>query len=164
MAACSFNEPILRQGDQGNAVRLLQTSLQQYFVDFPGIGLLSPGAINGVFGPNTEASLRAFQTAAAGPPADGIAGPITYSQLDTFDPHGFPFAPGSDLSEGATGNPVRHLQRLLFEAASDPGSIDGIYGPNTAAAVRDFQQKQGLPQDGNAAGQTRVLLGFVAGP
>lgn len=50
MTACSYNEPILRQGDQGNAVRLLQTSLQQFFVDFPGIGLLSPGAIDGVSG------------------------------------------------------------------------------------------------------------------
>ena len=41
--------------------------------------------------------------------------------------------------------------------------IDGIYGNNTAAAVRNFQQKEGLAQTGNASGQTRILLGFVFG-
>jgi peptidoglycan hydrolase-like protein with peptidoglycan-binding domain len=162
MTACSFNEPTLRSGDQGNAVRLLQTCLQQYSVDFPGT-VLSPGAIDGDFGPTTEASLRSFQTNFGSGPADGIAGPITWSQLDLIDNHGFPFAPGSDLLQGATGNPVRRLQRLLFAAAVDPGSVDGIYGPNTATAVRTFEQNEGLPQTGNAAGQTRVTLTFVFG-
>lgn len=161
MTACSFNEPVLRTGDQGNAVRLLQTSLQQYSVDFPPI--LSPGAIDGDFGPATEASLRSFQTTFGSGPVDGVAGPITWSQLDFIDTHGFPFAPASDLLQGATGNPVRRLQRLLFAAAVDPGGVDGIYGPNTAAAVRAFEQGQGLPQTGNAAGQTRVSLTFVFG-
>ena len=159
MTACSFNEPILRQGDQGNAVRLLQTCLQQYSVDFPGT-VLSPGAIDGAFGPTTEASLRSFQTAVGTAPVDGIAGPIAWSQLDAFDST-FPGPP--DLNQGATGNAVRRLQRLLFAADSDPGSVDGIYGPNTAAAVRDFQQKQGLQPTGNASGQTRNVLGFVSG-
>lgn len=163
MTACSFNETTLRQGAQGNAVRLLQTCLQQYSVDFPPPLVLSPGAIDGDFGPTTEASLRSFQTNLGSGPVDGVAGPITWSQLDSIDNHGFPFAPGLDLLQGATGNPVRRLQRLLFAAAVDPGSVDGIYGPNTAAAVRAFEQGQGLPQTGNAAGQTRVFLTFVFG-
>jgi peptidoglycan hydrolase-like protein with peptidoglycan-binding domain len=74
----------------------------------------------------------------------------------------FPFG-GLGLRSGDTGNPVRHLQRKLFEAASDPGAVDGIFGTNTQAAVRDFQRKQGLSQDGVAGGQTRVLLSFVQG-
>lgn len=159
MTTCSFNEPILRQGDQGNAVQLLQTCLKQYHQDFNFI--LDPGAIDGDFGPTTEASLRSFQTAVAGPPADGIAGPITWSQLDHFDST-FP-GPGTSLSKGATGNAVRLLQRLLFAVASDPGGVDGIYGPNTAAAVAAFQKNEGLPQTGNADPATTVLFGFVAG-
>jgi peptidoglycan hydrolase-like protein with peptidoglycan-binding domain len=39
-----------------------------------------PGAIDGVDGPSTQASLKAFQQA-AGIAADGIAGPITKKAL-----------------------------------------------------------------------------------
>jgi peptidoglycan hydrolase-like protein with peptidoglycan-binding domain len=159
MPACSFNEPVLKKGDTGNAVRLLQTCLQQYHVDTASF-ILSPGPIDGNFGPLTDASLRDFQTKLGGGNVDGVAGAITWSQLDAFDST-FPGPP--DLVQGATGNAVRHLQRLLFAAGSDPGSVDGIYGPNTAAAVRDFQSKEGLPQNGNASGQTRTLLGLVFG-
>ena len=161
MTSCSFNEPVLKTGDTGNAVELLQTSLHGHSVFFTPTFVHDPGPIDGKFGPKTEDSLKSFQTFAGSGPADGIAGPITWSQLDEADSR-FPFG-GLDLNKGATGNPVRHLQRLLFAVASDPGSIDGIYGNQTAAAVADFQKKQGLPTDGNAAGQTRILLAAVFG-
>ena len=160
MSSCSFNEPILQKGDQGNAVQLLQTCLQQYYVDSSGF-ILSPGPIDGDFGPLTDASLRDFQTKYGGGNVDGVAGAITWSQLDEADGT-FPYG-GLDLLQGATGNPVRHLQRLLYAVGSDPGGVDGIYGNNTAAAVRNFQQEQGLPQTGKADGQTRILLSFVFG-
>ena len=67
------------------------------------------------------------------------------------------------MSKGATGNAVRLLQRLLFAVALDPGGVDGIYGNNTAAAVAAFQANEGLPQTGNADGQTAVLFSFVPG-
>jgi peptidoglycan hydrolase-like protein with peptidoglycan-binding domain len=162
MAACSFDEPTLRQGVQGQAtaVRRLQTCLKghsQLFAPF----VTDPGAVDGDFGPNTRASVVSFQTFFGSGVADGVVGPITWSQLDIAD-YRFPFG-GLDLQSGDTGNPVRHLQRKLFGAASDPGAVDGIFGPNTQAAVRNFQQKQGLPQDGVAGGPTRVLLSFVWG-
>jgi len=161
MSSCSFNEPVLQKGDQGNAVRLLQTCLHGHHLLFGSPFGEDPGAIDGDFGPLTDASLRSFQTNIGPGPVDGIAGPITWSQLDEVDGR-FPFG-GLDLAQGATGNPVRHLQRLLFAVGSDPGGVDGIYGNNTAAAVRNFQQKEGLAQTGNASGQTRTLLSFVFG-
>jgi peptidoglycan hydrolase-like protein with peptidoglycan-binding domain len=163
MTACSFNEPTLRQGVQGQAtaVRRLQTCLKGLFQLFGTSIVKDPGAIDGDFGPNTRASVVSFQTNFGSGVADGVVGPITWSQLDTAD-FRFPFG-GLDLKSGDTGNPVRHLQRKLFEAASDPGAVDGIYGNNTQAAVRDFQKNQGLPQNGAAGGQTRVLLSFVQG-
>ena len=161
MSACSFNEPVLQKGDQGNAVRLLQTCLHGHHLLFGSPFVDDPGPIDGDFGPQTDASLRSFQTNIGPGPVDGIAGPITWSQLDEIDGR-FPFG-GLDLAQGATGNPVRHLQRLLFAVGSDPGGVDGIYGNNTAAAVRNFQQKEGLAQTGNANGQTRTLLSFVFG-
>ncbi len=157
MSSCSFNEPILQKGDQGNAVRLLQTCLKGHSQLFGSAFVHDPGPIDGDFGPKTEDSLKSFQTNLVAGPVDGIAGPITWSQLDDID-YRFPSA---DLHKGASGNPVRHLQRLLFAVASDPGSVDGIYGDLTAAAVQDFQAKEGLPQTGDAAGQTRILLSFV---
>ena len=161
MSSCSFNEPVLKKGAQGNAVRLLQTCLHGHHQLFGATLVHDPGPIDGDFGPQTDDSLRSFQTNIGPGPVDGIAGPITWSQLDEADGR-FPYG-GMDLAKGANGNPVRHLQRLLFAVGSDPGSVDGIYGDNTAAAVRNFQQKEGLSQNGNAGGQTRILLSFVFG-
>jgi peptidoglycan hydrolase-like protein with peptidoglycan-binding domain len=154
-----FNEPILKRGDQGNAVRMLQTCLHGHSQHFGSNHVHDPGPIDGVFGPRTEDSLRSFQANVGSGPVDGVAGPITWSQLDERDTR----FPSADLRRGASGNPVRHLQRLLFAAASDPGPVDGIYGDKTAAAVRNFQRKQSLPQTGDADGRTRILLGFVSG-
>jgi peptidoglycan hydrolase-like protein with peptidoglycan-binding domain len=163
MTACSFNEPTLRQGIQGQktAVERLQRCLKGHS-QFLGTQIVKdPGTIDGDFGQKTKASVVSFQTNYGSGVADGVVGAITWSQLDTADWR-FPYG-DLDLKKGDTGNPVRHLQRKLFEAASDPGGVDGIYGSNTEAAVRDFQKKQGLQQDGAAGGPTRVLLGFVWG-
>jgi len=161
MTLCSFNEPALKTGDTGNAVQLLQTSLHGYSVLLGPTLVRDPGPIDGDFGPKTEDSLKSFQTSLGLGPADGIAGAITWCALDERDDR-FPRG-GLDLHKGDSGNPVRHLQRLLFAVASDPGSVDGIYGNQTAAAVEDFQQRQGLPKTGDADGQTRILLSFAFG-
>lgn len=61
--------------------------------------------------------------------------------------------PGYTLSNGSTGDAVRQLQEQLAEIAevyySIPGlAVDGIYGPQTAASVRAFQEKFDLPVTG----------------
>ena len=61
--------------------------------------------------------------------------------------------PGYDLKIGATGDKVRQLQEQLDAISSVYTAIpdispDGIYGPATAAAVREFQSIFGLPQTG----------------
>jgi N-acetyl-anhydromuramyl-L-alanine amidase AmpD len=61
-------------------------------------------------------------------------------------------APAQDpmLKEGASGYQVRRLQRLLAQHGFDPGTIDGAYGPATAAAVKNAQKANGLRADGIA--------------
>jgi N-acetylmuramoyl-L-alanine amidase len=46
------------------------------------------------------------------------------------------------------GDDVVELQRRLGALGFDAGRIDGIYGPDTAAAVSDFQRNSGLAPDG----------------
>ncbi|MFQ5936092.1 MAG: ankyrin repeat domain-containing protein [Acidiferrobacterales bacterium] len=54
------------------------------------------------------------------------------------------FAPGF-TPENAQ---VAELQRLLTELGHDPGPIDGLFGPRTAAAIRAYQEEAGLTVSG----------------
>jgi peptidoglycan hydrolase-like protein with peptidoglycan-binding domain len=69
------------------------------------------------------------------------------------------------LMEGDTGVSVARAQGLLRACApgsrDDSLSIDGQFGPLTAAAVRTFQARAGLPIDGLVDEPTwRSLLGL----
>jgi peptidoglycan hydrolase-like protein with peptidoglycan-binding domain len=67
--------PTLQQGSTGNVV----SSLQQVLTNgASGQWNTTPGAIDGDFGPNTKASLKAFQTW-GGVPSDGVVGDRTWS-------------------------------------------------------------------------------------
>lgn len=61
--------------------------------------------------------------------------------------------PGYDLTIGSSGEKVRQLQQQLNRIAQNyPAlptlAVDGVYGSNTANAVRIFQRIFGLPQTG----------------
>ena len=61
------------------------------------------------------------------------------------------------LRKGSTGQDVRELQTAL-NGKGYTLSVDGIYGDKTAAAVRDYQQKNGLSMvDGIAGNETCIL-------
>jgi len=64
---------------------------------------------------------------------------------------------GSGL--GAGRSPVAALQVALSERGLYSGTIDGVAGPTTTAAVRAFQRHERLPVDGIAGVETRVALG-----
>ena len=52
------------------------------------------------------------------------------------------------ISQGATGEPVRRLQRALRRTPNLSVAVDGSFGPVTHGAVVDFQQGAGLVPDG----------------
>jgi N-acetyl-anhydromuramyl-L-alanine amidase AmpD len=58
------------------------------------------------------------------------------------------------LEEGAHGYQVKRLQRLLADHHFDPGTIDGIFGPNTKKAVVAAQKTHGLNANGIASDMT----------
>lgn len=62
----------------------------------------------------------------------------------------------TSLQNGSRGSEVKTLQQTLRSAGYDVGSTgtDGIYGPITEAAVRKYQQDNGLKVDGIAGSET----------
>ena len=58
------------------------------------------------------------------------------------------------------GEKVREIQQALKDAGVDPGSIDGIFGPKTKAAVLGFQLAKGLVADGEVGPETAGALGI----
>ena len=61
---------------------------------------------------------------------------------------------------GSTGSEVTQIQTKLKRWGYYNGSIDGIYGSKTVAAVRSFQAKNGLTVDGIAGTKTLQAMGI----
>lgn len=62
---------------------------------------------------------------------------------------------------GAQGSEVTELQKMLNQNGGYNLAVDGIYGKNTDAAVRDWQKKSGLVVDGIVGDKTwGSLTGF----
>jgi hypothetical protein len=62
------------------------------------------------------------------------------------------------LWQGSRGTPVLSLQSKLQEHGFDPGKADGVFGPQTHAALTAFQKEKGLFADGIAGPQTLLAL------
>ena len=120
----------------------------------------SPGAVDGRFGPLTEAAVRQFQ-GREGLLADGLVGPLTTAALKR---EAALIAPGAGYRDPRGSKRVRALQRRLRRADESPGAVDGRFGPLTEAAVRRFQGREGIVADGLVGRSTRVALARSAGP
>ena len=62
---------------------------------------------------------------------------------------------------GSTGSEVRTIQEKLKRWGYYFGNVDGIYGSQTVAAVKRFQQKNGLQVDGIAGTKTLNAMGIM---
>lgn len=99
--------------------------------------------------PSHSASSDPTPSDPASPPATPSMDPTQETQTPTTPPAKPPI-----LQRGDTGTKVRELQvRLGREDLYDAG-IDGVYGPKTEQAVRDFQERQDIPATGAVDEQT----------
>jgi peptidoglycan hydrolase-like protein with peptidoglycan-binding domain len=140
--------PIVRRGDRDHPVRTLQHLLRAHAQNV---------AVDGIFGPRTEAAVRAVQ-GNGGVAVDGVVGPQTWPLLIV------------SVSRGSSGEAVRGVQeefqfRNLSGDPSQGVQIDGIFGPQTDEAVRGFQEALGIAVDGIVGPVTwRALVsGMLAG-
>lgn len=175
---------MMRVGDENSDVKKLQQALNI-------LGYYD-GKIDGVYGSGTTAAVEAYQKAHRLEP-DGYAGTDTVTSIFgscgktslTTQPE-----PGSAQSssavkseskyptvssiseigsapattrEGDSGNNVVKLQQALECLGYYSGAIDGVYGEGTVAAVKKFQRKRNMKDDGIAGSSTiRVIFGTTA--
>lgn len=64
------------------------------------------------------------------------------------------------ISQGNRGDTVKLIQKKLKRWGYYKGSVDGIYGAQTKAAVKYFQSKNGLVADGIVGKKTLAALGI----
>jgi N-acetylmuramoyl-L-alanine amidase len=130
---------VYREGDRGPEV----LDVQQRLV---GLGFDVSGDERGVLGPATVEAVRRFQ-AQRKLRVDGLVGPDTWGQL---------VEAGIRLGDRTLylhaphyrGDDVRALQRKLNALGFDAGREDGLFGPRTDRAIREFQRNVGDEADG----------------
>ncbi len=119
--------PVVQNGHNGHPVQTLQ-----YLLRARGHGV----TVDGVFGPRTEAAVKAFQTS-HGLVANGVVGAETWAVLII------------QVKKGSRGDAVRGVQEefQFRNLSGDPSKglqVDGIFGPQTDSAVRGFQHALSL--------------------
>jgi hypothetical protein len=105
---------------------------------------LYAGPVDAVPGPLTRAAVRRFQEHAGLVP-DGIVGPKTRHALGRL---GRPLFATRLIRPGMRGWDVAVLQYLLTRHRLLRDRPDGVFGPQTEAAVVRFQRARGLAPDG----------------
>lgn len=167
----------VRQGDRGTAVFTLQRQLNRITKDYPFLGLLT---VDGVFGAKMTETVKKFQKQ-FNLTADGVVGRQTWYKISYIYVSVKDLAEltsegetvsgtlsdgtwgGTVLRTGSTGSAVEQLQFWLntlaqYESSIPSVTVDGVYGPGTAAAVRAFQKRYGLEVDGVVGRETWTEL------
>lgn len=139
----------------------LVAEMQQAMLD---TGMRFAGGADGIFGIITQNALRQFQHR-HGLSVTGEVDAATAAALFA------PSAPAPDattrpdlsalagLAPGAIGEPVRLLQQTLLDSGLRfRGGADGIFGPVTAQALKQYQRTRGLEPTGRVDTPTAQAL------
>lgn len=154
-------QDVLRPGDSGNEVRIIQYFLA-YVAQYESA--INPIPLTGYYGDETAEAVRAFQRT-YGLDIDGIVGEQTYNKLfdvysgiiqslpDELFINQARVYPGTPLLAGSEGEYVRYIQEYLNYISQTYTSIpllvvDGSFGVATENAVIAFQNLFDIPQSG----------------
>lgn len=166
---------VLKRGDRGNGVRILQ-----YYLAF--LGFFNPKLpqikVDGVFGRETYDAVLTFQKL-YGLKVDGIVGRGTWNMIqdaydatfnslpDQYKRYSSLIYPGYFITTGSTGRAVEQVQKFINAIAKKNSSIpsvtvDGIYGNATQSAVAKFQSQNGFTPNGQVGALTWNALANAA--
>jgi N-acetylmuramoyl-L-alanine amidase len=132
-------------GDRGLAVLELRRRLRQLdLLPHQSVGGTEPAD---VFDEACDRAVRSFQQQ-RGLRIDGVVDRETYRGLDEarwrLGDRPLSFA----VRHPYVGDDVAGLQHRLIDMGFDCGRADGVFGPRTENALREFQRNVGLPADG----------------
>jgi N-acetylmuramoyl-L-alanine amidase len=131
---------LIRRGERSTAVQDLQARLER-------LGLpIAPQELGGSFGLTTEEAVRAFQQS-RGLDVDGIVGDATWRALVESS-----WSLGERIlrlqEPYLRGDDIRDVQLRLNALGFAAGKHDGIFGPATASALKEFQRNLHIAEDG----------------
>ena len=129
--------------------------IQQRLID---LGYLS-GAADGELDARTEIAIKLFEETCGQLPSGAVTAELQ-AQLESeyapsFDTLGSQY---SNLIEGASGDEVLRLQTRLIALGFASGTPNGEYGGATTAAIRLFQNRNGLDETGIASSYVQAVL------
>lgn len=148
VAVTKSGDETLQKGDSGSAVKAVQQRLKE-------LGYYS-SSCDGNFGTQTVNAVKAFQKK-NGLSQTGIADAATQKKLHSSSAvkaNAATSKTDGTLKKGDKGTAVKQLQQRLKELGYYTSAIDSEYGAKTIAAVKAFQQKNGLTADGVAGSAT----------
>ena len=146
--------PVLQRGPNSVWPPVTVRSLQ-YLLNAHGARL----TVDGVFGPATEAAVKAYQRTHR-LAVDGVVGSATWSSVIVT------------VKRGSTGAAVRAVQDQINHrnlSGTNFLAVDGVFGPRTERWIRGFQtamsQQMPFAVDGIVGPQTwrALVIGYLAG-
>ena len=155
-----YRYALLNKGSEGAEVRALQNALVE-------LGFLAAKEVDGIFFFFSQKAVQALQKRndlKATGEADQALQTLLYenkpknnkgkaAKVMTLPP-----VVGATMRLNNTGEAVASLQQRLTELMYDVGEVSGVYNKKTIAAVKKFQQKNGVTVDGLAGYETQMLL------
>lgn len=115
------------------------------------------GPADGAISPSVQAALREFQRSENLEPS----GDLNARTLSALGIKAEPSARSAPVPSQATT--LRHVQQALKSRGFLAGPADGMMGPSTERAIRQFQRSENLEDTGQLNGQTLSALGVQGG-
>jgi peptidoglycan hydrolase-like protein with peptidoglycan-binding domain len=85
--------------------------------------------------------------------------PQTQNQVNTGTPQNYA-ATGQLSPDQLSTTQVREIQQALDKKGFKAGRVDGKWGPESEAALKDFQKSQNMPANGQLDQMTMTALGL----
>jgi peptidoglycan hydrolase-like protein with peptidoglycan-binding domain len=143
----SRSQPISKTDLTPVEIRKLQTALNEAGYD--------AGPVDGVWGGKTDEALRDFKKAKELEP-NAVLDDNTILALG-FSRGEFQEPPSPEM---LSKSDVRQVQEALNKEGYSVGAVDGVWGPATASALRNYQEAKGLEPTGRLDHDTVLALGL----